>query len=178
MIPVAVDYTGCNSESTRAKARVKARHKALKQIATQPLLLAALGHLVDFVVECGLSTTGEGGIGAFKYEGTEYSVVTDAKAIIAHAQPKTPTSDCQHDSNEDCMTCTSCGQCREDLDSNDLCMDCGGVDENEKPTERKFRNDYRCPNDGHVWSDVWTATCNDRCPECNAEITPYNSTEI
>lgn len=39
--------------------------------------------------------------------------------------------ECGHDSHEDCMNCAVCGHCREDLDSNDICMDCGGVDENE-----------------------------------------------
>jgi hypothetical protein len=40
-------------------------------------------------------------------------------------------TDCKHDEHEACMVCTNCGHCREDLDSNDLCMDCGGIDENE-----------------------------------------------
>jgi hypothetical protein len=37
--------------------------------------------------------------------------------------------ECQHDEHEDCLICRECGQCREDLDSDDLCMDCGGKDE-------------------------------------------------
>ena len=37
---------------------------------------------------------------------------------------------CEHAPNEDHMICAECGQCREDLDSTDTCMDCGGVDEN------------------------------------------------
>ena len=41
---------------------------------------------------------------------------------------------CEHKEGEDCMICHSCGDCREDLDSTDLCMDCGGVDENEEVT--------------------------------------------
>lgn len=36
---------------------------------------------------------------------------------------------CQHKPSEDCMICRDCGDCREDLDSTDLCMDCGGEDE-------------------------------------------------
>ena len=45
--------------------------------------------------------------------------------------PADPDDSCGHDDCEDCLICASCGRCREDLDSNDICMDCGGVDENE-----------------------------------------------
>jgi hypothetical protein len=38
---------------------------------------------------------------------------------------------CDHNSNEECMFCSICGDCREDLDEQDVCMDCGGVDHNE-----------------------------------------------
>lgn len=37
---------------------------------------------------------------------------------------------CEHDRHEDCMVCIGCNKCREDLNSNDYCMECGGVDEN------------------------------------------------
>ena len=43
---------------------------------------------------------------------------------------------------------------------------------------RKFRNHYRCPNDGSKWVDTWSCMCNDRCPACNAEIEPYASEEL
>lgn len=35
---------------------------------------------------------------------------------------------CQHKATEDCIICAICGQCREDLDSDDICMDCGGAE--------------------------------------------------
>ena len=45
--------------------------------------------------------------------------------------------------------------------------------------ERTFyRNFFECPYDGTKWQDEWTCMCNDRCPECNAEIEPYESEEI
>ena len=44
--------------------------------------------------------------------------------------------------------------------------------------EIKYRNHYRCPNDGEEWQDEWDSMCNDRCPKCNAEIQPYKSEEI
>ena len=44
------------------------------------------------------------------------------------ASPEAET--CQHEPHEDCMHCVDCGKCREDLDSEDRCMGCGGVDEN------------------------------------------------
>jgi len=39
-----------------------------------------------------------------------------------------------------------------------------------------FLNYYR--HCGTEWEDIWSCTCNDRCPECNKEITPYKSIEI
>lgn len=39
---------------------------------------------------------------------------------------------CQHEPHEDCLHCRICGVCREDLDSDDVCPDCGGKDENEE----------------------------------------------
>jgi hypothetical protein len=40
-----------------------------------------------------------------------------------------------------------------------------------------FRNHYRC-SCGTEWTDEWSCTCNDRCPNCNTEIEPYLSDEI
>ena len=31
-----------------------------------------------------------------------------------------------------------------------------------------FRNYYRCERCGHEWTDEWSATCDDDCPECGA----------
>jgi len=42
----------------------------------------------------------------------------------------------------------------------------------------RFRNHYRCPNDGTEWTDEWSCQCNDRCPTCNAEIEPYESEDL
>ena len=40
-------------------------------------------------------------------------------------EPGDPLSDgCGHDVNEDCMTCVTCGACKEDLDAADECSDC------------------------------------------------------
>ena len=42
-----------------------------------------------------------------------------------------------------------------------------------------FRNYYRCARCGHEWSDDWTATCDDDCPQCGARhMSPYKSDDI
>jgi hypothetical protein len=42
------------------------------------------------------------------------------------------------------------------------------------PVVRKYRNFYdHC---GEKWEDEADSACNDRCPHCNAEIEPYDST--
>jgi hypothetical protein len=43
--------------------------------------------------------------------------------------------------------------------------------------EKQFINYYRCSNDGREWVDIWSCCCNDKCPECRAEIEPYRSLE-
>jgi hypothetical protein len=48
----------------------------------------------------------------------------------------------------------------------------------DQPEEIRFRNYYRCPDDGTEWSDEWSCTCNDKCPTCNKEIEPYESEDI
>jgi hypothetical protein len=40
-----------------------------------------------------------------------------------------------------------------------------------------FRNDYECPCGNH-WSDEWSASCNDKCAECNKEIEPSRSEDL
>ena len=40
-------------------------------------------------------------------------------------------TDCYHNEGEECTICVNCGECREDLDDSNHCMDCGGVNENE-----------------------------------------------
>ena len=41
-----------------------------------------------------------------------------------------------------------------------------------------YLNQYRCPNCQTEWEDVWDCGCNDRCPDCNKEIEPYESALI
>lgn len=41
----------------------------------------------------------------------------------------------------------------------------------------KYINYYECPC-GCMWTDTWDCNCNDRCPECNKEIEPYDWEEI
>jgi hypothetical protein len=41
--------------------------------------------------------------------------------------------------------------------------------------ERRFTNKYRhCKIE---WDDEWSCACNDECPQCGAEIEPYDSIE-
>lgn len=50
----------------------------------------------------------------------------------------------------------------------------------------RFLNQYRCPGNlesrkQHTelfWNDTWSCMCNDKCPECNAEIEPFDSEEL
>jgi hypothetical protein len=46
-----------------------------------------------------------------------------------HNQNSTNAHTC-HGETYDCLVCACCGNCREDVDSDDYCLDCGGVDEN------------------------------------------------
>lgn len=40
----------------------------------------------------------------------------------------------------------------------------------------EYRNHYiHC---GQPWTDVWSCTCNDRCPVCDAEIEPTHSDDL
>jgi hypothetical protein len=49
-------------------------------------------------------------------------------------------------------------------------------------TQAQYLNYYQhedCPEQpGVAWTDQWSCMCNDRCPACNAEITPFRSEEI
>jgi hypothetical protein len=47
-----------------------------------------------------------------------------------------------------------------------------------KENNAMFRNFYHCSECGEEWTDEWSCTCNDRCPKCNAETSPYSSEEI
>jgi hypothetical protein len=42
-----------------------------------------------------------------------------------------------------------------------------------------FRNHYRCESCDCVWSDEWSSTCEDDCPECgDRHMTPYESDDL
>lgn len=44
-----------------------------------------------------------------------------------------------------------------------------------------FRNFYRCTCCGHEWTDVWSATCDDDCPQekCGARhMSPHKSEDV
>lgn len=41
-----------------------------------------------------------------------------------------------------------------------------------------FLNHYRCDDCGHQWSDEWSCTCDDDCPECGTTMTPTCSDEL
>ena len=48
--------------------------------------------------------------------------------------------------------------------------------EGNSPESIFFRNFYRCDRCGYVWSDVWSAQCDDDCGTCGARhVSPYNS---
>ncbi|TCV80050.1 MULTISPECIES: hypothetical protein [Methylomonas] len=42
----------------------------------------------------------------------------------------------------------------------------------------RYLNQYRCPYCQTEWEDSWDCGCNDRCPDCNKEIEPYESALI
>ena len=41
-----------------------------------------------------------------------------------------------------------------------------------------FKNHYSHPACGVEWEDIWTSTCDDKCPKCDAPISPYCSEEL
>ena len=43
---------------------------------------------------------------------------------------------------------------------------------------REFLNKYCCSDCGNEWRDTWTATCDDRCPECDTSCSPYESEDV
>lgn len=42
----------------------------------------------------------------------------------------------------------------------------------------RYLNQYRCPYCQTEWEDSWDCGCNDRCPDCNKQIEPYEITLI
>ena len=51
-------------------------------------------------------------------------------------------------------------------------------EEVKKYCEVQYENHYKCPYDGAEWADVWDCACNDKCPQCNAEIEPFKSEKL
>ncbi len=42
-----------------------------------------------------------------------------------------------------------------------------------------FLNFYRCDRCSGEWVDVWSATCDDDCPQCGARhMSPYKSEDV
>jgi predicted nucleic acid-binding Zn-ribbon protein len=42
-----------------------------------------------------------------------------------------------------------------------------------------FRNHYECERCEHEWSDEWSSTCDDDCPNCGARhMSPYESDDL
>jgi hypothetical protein len=41
-----------------------------------------------------------------------------------------------------------------------------------------YENTYECSECGALWTDEWSCTCNDRCPECNVETEPASSIDL
>ena len=41
-----------------------------------------------------------------------------------------------------------------------------------------FRNEYHCDDCDMSWSDTWSATSDDDCPECGIPYTPVSSTVV
>ncbi len=64
----------------------------------------------------------------------------------------------------------------QEMDSGELADQQRQLEKFSPPVEMLFRNYYR--HCGKEWDDEWDSTCNDRCPECNAEIEPYESEDI
>ncbi len=44
-----------------------------------------------------------------------------------------------------------------------------------EPPAVRYLNHYCCPYCHQDWYDEWDCACNDRCPDCNKEIEPYQS---
>ena len=48
----------------------------------------------------------------------------------------------------------------------------------QKTEPNRFTNHYLCTKDGTTWQDESPYTNNDRCPTCDTECTPVESTDI
>ena len=58
------------------------------------------------------------------------------------------------------------------------------LDSDGKPCN--YINYYSCDHKGSLkegqrksyWTDAWSCMCNDRCPVCNHEVSPFESIDI
>jgi hypothetical protein len=41
-----------------------------------------------------------------------------------------------------------------------------------------FRNRYECVRCAVKWEDEWSCMCDDRCPDCDLEMMPYESENL
>jgi predicted nucleic acid-binding Zn-ribbon protein len=41
-----------------------------------------------------------------------------------------------------------------------------------------YLNKYKCEDCGAVWEDQWSCSCDDECPECSVDHSPYNSVDM
>lgn len=77
-------------------------------------------------------------------------------------------------SNGDPNTCRTCGEeYPEGGDGWDgECPDCADA------SSPSYLNHYHCEACDIEWEDEWSCACNDKCPQCNREIEPYESDEV
>lgn len=93
--------------------------------------------------------------------------------------------------SEQPFTCVACGTRTEHEGVKyengrwiEVCPSCSKLhlveDEKEEDAEpSNFRNFYKCPNCGCEWEDVWTATCDDGCPQCGERhVSPTHSEDV
>ena len=84
---------------------------------------------------CVLDTDGDEGVVSLDIQSDakdhEDKSLDEVAREIVHSYNLAYAEDCEHTDSEDHIFCISCGQCREDLDSEDRCIPCGGTDENE-----------------------------------------------
>ena len=52
------------------------------------------------------------------------------------------------------------------------------IELNKEVMARWFENSYHGPYCDIKWIDEWSCMCNDKCPEWNAEIEPYDSADL
>lgn len=41
-----------------------------------------------------------------------------------------------------------------------------------------YRNFYKCEDCGISWEDEWSCCCDDECPNCGVDYSPYDSDDL